>query len=132
MSILPINQLQLAVDMFSLPTVPVTDTGYEHLDGRDVQSILSNRTIVAAIDPSSMKQLEKIFGGDVADGDIVIYTRMELFILDETDALGPEGRKQSFVEYSGKQYRILNYADWEVQCGVRVYQGRLHVAQDII
>ena len=132
MSVLPLNQLQMALSFFTLYGVPVVDMGYENVDGQDVQIVIANRTFDGAIDPNNMKELEKIFGGDVSNGDILIITEDTLFLLDQTDAIAPADRKQSFVTYSGLVYRVMNYADWGQQAGVRVYQGRRHVKQNFI
>lgn len=131
MSILPISgPIQLALSMFTLSGVPVIDTEYNKVGGIDKQTILANRTIDAAIDPASMQQLQKIFGGNVSDGDLAIYTEDELFIFDIYPTTG--SRKQSFIIYSGLNYRIMDHANWIDQAGVRVYQGRRHVKQDVV
>ena len=64
--------------------------------------------------------------GSAVHAATVTVTEDELFIADQSDT----DRKQSFITYSGTNYRVMNFADWLDQAGVRVYQGRRHVKQD--
>lgn len=128
MSILPLFGPKLALGFYS-SSYAVTDYEYETTDGEDSRVAYGSRTsFVAAIDPSNSRRLEMIFGGNVSDGDIGIYTEAELYIADiYTPGTSP---KQSFVTYQGFIYRVVEVADWMGQAGVRVYLGRRHVAQD--
>lgn len=131
MSVLPLSgPLQLALSYFTLDNVPVQDVEYVKVSGQETLTDVTPRTITVAIDPSNMKELEILFGpGNVSEGDLLIYTVEELYITDIYQ-LG-EAKRQSFLMYSGFSYRILAYQDWIQQAGVRVYQGRRHVRQQI-
>ncbi len=128
MSLLPLPGLTQALAYFTLYGVPVRDVQYVHFIGEDKEIDLEDRTISAAIDPSNMKQLEILFGpGNVSAGDILIYTKYVLFIID---IFGPDDvRRQSYLTYSGSSYRIMHYQDWMQQAGVNVYLGRQHIEQ---
>lgn len=129
MSVLPISgHIQLGLSLFTVPRVPVTDKKYTATGGVDVESVKRKRTVDAAIDMSGAKELEKIFGGDVSNGDIAIYTKDRLYISDEFQAT--EDRVQSFLTYKGLTYRIMAEQNWLDQTGTYVYQGRRHVAQN--
>lgn len=127
MSILPLTGMAATViGMFSI-SLPVVDTGYTNVRGEDKQTVLGARSINAAVDASSRKQLEQIFGqGAVSDGDIGIYTMGILYMIDKGDT------RQSFVDYNGMQYRICADNDWRTQAGCKVYLGRRHVKQDLV
>jgi hypothetical protein len=114
------------IGMFSL-TLPVYDVSYINVNGEDILQPGASRTIDAAIDASSRKQLEQIFGqGAVSDGDIGIYTMGTLYQADH----GQTG--QSFVKYNGVQYKIVADNDWTGQAGCRVYLGRRHIVPELI
>ena len=128
MSILPLIGPKIALGFYS-SSYTVADYEYQKADGEDSRVAYGSRTsFVAAIDPTRSRQLEMIFGGNVSDGDIGIYTETELYIADiYTPGTNP---KQSFVTYGGFVYRVVEVADWTGQAGVRVYLGRRHVTQD--
>lgn len=124
MSILPLSGFfQLGLSFYTIKVV-VEDLVYTKQGGQDVPQTPSKRTIDAAIDPGSSRQLEKLFGGGVSDGDIGIYTAAQLFIRDEGDT------KQSFVQYGGFSYAVTKEGDWTQQAGMRVYLGNRHVKQN--
>jgi len=112
----------MGLGFFSLP-VPVTDTEYSAVSGEDQKLVTGSRNIQAAVDLGSSKQLEQIFGGSVAAGDIGIYTAEKLYVQDRGE------KKQSFVTSNGMQYRVVDEADWTAQAGVRVYLARRHISQ---
>lgn len=130
MSILPLTGLIGIGLSFYLIPVSIVDTQYTNVDGNDVQSIVESRTIQAAVDPSNSRQLENIFGGNVSDGDIGIYTQDTLYIDDQYDT-GSRG-KQSYITFQNFKYRVVNVADWAAQAGMKVYLAKRHVKQDIV
>lgn len=115
---------------FFLLDVNVTDTSYTATSGHDVQAVSKTRTIKAAVDPSNSKRLQNIFGGNVADGSIGIFTSDFLYI-DDMYTSGSRSL-QSYVEYDGMTYRVMQKGSWTLQAGIRVYLAERHVAQDII
>ena len=128
MSILPLIGPKIALGFYSAPYT-VADYQYQTADGEDSRVAYGSRTsFVAVIDPTRSRQLEMIFGGNVSDGDIGIYTEATLYIADiYTPGTKP---KQSFVTYGSFVYRVVEEADWSGQAGVKVYLGRRHVTQD--
>lgn len=130
MSLLPLNlPIGLALSFYQLE-VAVKDALYTTTDGEDKQAYFEARFIQACIDPGGGQRLEQMFGGSVSDGDIAIFTQETLFMVDMYD----EGaqQKQSFVLYSGLNYRVAELSDWTPQAGVNVYLGKRHVRQDVI
>lgn len=131
MSVLPLSEpLQLALSYFTLNDIPIQDVEYVKVSGIDEEQDAGMRGITAAIDPSNMKQLEILFGvGNVSNGDLLIYTKEELFISD----IFPLGgvKKQSFLTYSDTSYRIMAHQDWTEQAGVHIYQGSRHIQQQV-
>jgi len=117
-----VDHVRTALSFFEIEVV-VKDYLFETVDGEDKQTLLGSRTIDAAVDASNSRQLEKIFGGSVSDGDIGIYTSSTLHIQDQGET------KQSDVVYGGRNYRVSNEADWTQQAGVRVYLAKRHVRQ---
>lgn len=119
------EMIKMALAFYSLPIV-VHDVTFSTVAGQDTPSapVLRVPQVRGAVDPSNSKQLEKLFGGSVADGDIGIYTEDILYVQDQGET------KQSYVTYSGRSYRVMNEADWAQQAGVRVYLGRRHVEQN--
>ena len=122
--------IQMAIEMFSLELL-VRDMEYVKISGEDKRQLSESRTIIGAVDPSRSKTMEKIFGESVGDGDIGIYTTATLYIDDEysLDDSNPN-RLQSFVFYSGSNYRVAQSADWQGHTGTWVYLCKRHVAQD--
>lgn len=100
----------------------VKDITYTTTNGQDSASPMTRRYIDAAIDPSGGRRLEEIFGGMVTDGDIGIYTHDELYFVDQFGE--GEVRKQTFIDYQGFRYRIVQVQDWRIQAGVFVYLAR--------
>lgn len=100
----------------------VKDITYTTTNGQDVTSPMTSRYINAAIDPSGGRRLEEIFGGMVTDGDIGIYTHDKLYFVDQFGE--GEVRKQTFIDYQGYRYRVVQVQDWELQAGVFVYLAR--------
>lgn len=124
MTILPLtNLIQMALS-FYLISLSIEDVIYATIDGEDIPGAPVARNIEAAVDPSNNRQLERIFGGSVSDGDIGIYTAETLYVQDQG------GLTQSYATYQGQVYRIVQEADWIQQAGVYVYLGRRHVTQD--
>lgn len=133
MSILSLaGYLQPALDLLTLNGISVQDVEYLKVDGIEEAYDAGIRTIAAAIDPSNMKQLEILFGqGNVSVGDLLIYTKeVELYILDQFNS--GVLKRQSYLTYSDTSYRIMAYQDWTLQAGIRVYQGRRHVQQQVL
>ena len=127
MSLLPLSGvIGVGIGFFYI-TIPVQDIVYSESGGIDGQSGPASRSIQGAIDPSNARKLDYIFGGNVSDGDILIYTNAPLYIDDQ---YAPDStRKQSFIVYSGFNYRVSNVADWTGQLGQYVYLAKRHVAQ---
>ena len=122
--------LKMAISFFHIP-VFVTDTEYVHDEatGQDVRQITDTRIIQAGLDPTRSKELERIFGGSIGDGDIGIYCDSDTLYMD--DAYNNGGtRTQSFVQYQGEIYRVTNDADWTPQADIRVYLAKRHLDQD--
>jgi len=111
--------------MFSVPIL-VQDVIYTESGGTDNPGAPDSRTVQGAVDPSNARKMEYLFGGSVSDGDILIYTTGALYI-DDMYTSGA-ARQQSFVTYSGFQYRVANVADWTQQAGMFVYLAKRHVA----
>ena len=127
MSILPLSAgIGLALGMISVST-PVQDVIYTASGGIDSQGTPTARTIQAVIDPANTRKMAYLFGGSVADSDILIYTAATLY-MDDMYAPG-DTRRQSFVTYSGINHRVKNIADWAAQAGMFVYLAERHVAQ---
>lgn len=116
---------QLAIAMYSVP-VEVADYSYLPVRGIDTRTLDGERTIEAAVELGA-RRLEQIFGGTVADGDIGLYTSVELYypIPENND------RRQSFVRYKGFMYRIVDQTDYTDQTGTFIYRGTRHVEQDL-
>jgi len=120
--------IKLGISFYHIP-VTVVDTEYTTTSGIDTRSIIETRTIQMAIDPTRSKELERIFGGSVGDGDIGIYCDTDTLFIDDLYDTGGT-RKQSFVLYQGNHYRVVQDADWTLQADVRVYLAKRHVDQD--
>ena len=120
--------IKIAIQFFHIPVV-VYDTKYTTIDGQDIRSIVATRTIQAALDPANSKQLERIFGGSVGDGDIGIYCDADTLYMDDAYNSGGRGM-QSFLEYQGSKYRVAQDANWTPQADVRVYLAKRHYDQD--
>ncbi len=130
MSLLPLTHcFNLALGFFLVP-IAVRDVAYSAANGQDAPGDPVSRTVMAALDPSNQKQLEFIFGGNVAAGSVGIYTRETLHI-DDMYAAGEE-RMQSFVLDGGVTYRVVRVSDWTRQTGFYVYLGERHVAPDVV
>jgi hypothetical protein len=129
MSIIPLTSFaRTALSFYSFPLI-VKDATMTTVDGQDKQAITS-RSLVGCIDPSGGKRMEQIFGGSVSEGDIMIITEAELYIDDEY-VVGSRG-KQSFLEYGGLVYRVVEASNWMIQAGVTVYRAARHVKQDVL
>jgi len=127
MSILPLDIAALALDFFTTGYA-ITDYVYTTVDGEDRKAVNAVRADVAlAIDPSGSKELERIFGGSVSDGDLLVVSREVLYMSDMY--VTGETRKQSVFTYSGVPYFISGIADWNAQVGVRVYRASRYVNQ---
>lgn len=122
--------IQAGLSMYSSDTV-VKDTTETTEDGVDTQTLYETRTIQAAIDPTGGRRLEQIFGGGVSAGDIGIYTSEELYVGDMYDADEEGLRLQSFVEYQGFRYKVVDVSNWKERAGIQVFLGRRHVAQNV-
>lgn len=122
--------LKLGISFYHIP-VTVYDTQYvkDETTGIDEREIVETRTINAAVDPSRSKDLERIFGGSIGDGDIGIYCDSDTLYLDDAYDDGGRGM-QSFVLYQGYRYRVAQEADWTPQADVRVYLAKRHLDQD--
>jgi hypothetical protein len=136
MSILPLTiHASIAIGMLSI-SVPVIDTQYETVGGVDIQVPVGNRTIEAAVDASTRRTLELIFGGSVSDGDIGIWPLNSndiLYWIDNFEAqpfVDDDLRKQSFIMYGGNEYRVTGASDFTPQAGHKVYLAKKHVRQD--
>ena len=106
MSFLPLSGcLGLALGFFQVP-IRVEDIVMTTSDGQDNQASYAARTIQGAIDPTNRKQLEIIFGGDVPNGSIGIYTNEILYFDD-----------------------MYQPGDWTQQTGFYVYLAEYHVQQ---
>jgi len=122
--------LKLAISFFYIPVV-VYDTGYvtDPETGVDIRTIIATRVIQAGVDPSRSKDLERIFGGSIGDGDIGVYCDTATLYID--DAYNQGGtRRQSFILYQGNMFRAMQDADWTPQADVRVYLAKRHLDQD--
>lgn len=129
MNILPLTAYaQLGMSFFLLE-VDVVDAVLTTIAGEDRQSVVT-RKINGCVDPTGGKRLEAIFGGNVSDGDIMIISEDVLFI-DDMYAAGNRS-PQSFVAYSGINYRVMEQSDFALQAGVYAYRASRHVAQDLI
>lgn len=127
MSFLPLSGcLGLALGFFQVP-IRVEDIVMTTSDGQDNQASYAARTIQGAIDPTNRKQLEIIFGGDVPNGSIGIYTN-EILYFDDMYQPG-DLRMQSFIAFQDATYRIIRKADWTQQTGFYVYLAEYHVQQ---
>ena len=80
-------------------------------------------------DPTNTRKMEYIFGGNVSEGDLLLYTSELLYVDDMYDPNSGLPRKQSFVTYSATQYRVSDFRDWRTQAGVYVYLCKRHIAQ---
>jgi len=121
-----IDVVQLAIDMFKVP-ITVTDYVYSTSNGEDIKTLSATRSIEAAVDPSRSKEMERIFGGSMAAGDIGVYTTETLYIDDEYQAGAI--RKQSFVTYQSIVYRVSDSQNWQPQAGLYVYLCKRYKAQ---
>jgi len=127
MSILPLNAATLCLGLFE-QTLTVADYSYITENGIDKKQLYGSRvSIKAAVDASGNQQLIRIFGGAVSDGDIGIYTKEILYILDEFTNL--TDRKNTIITYSGLLYSIKQKADWSEQAGAYVYLAGRYVDQ---
>jgi hypothetical protein len=141
----------LAISFYEID-VNVSDYQYVTQDGEDKRVLFQERTIKAAVDPSRSKQMERIFGGSIGNGDIGVYTLDTLYIYDSTNInefvgmnfnfgndnllfaenesgdIGPTG--QSYVYYQGLIYRVSEVAQWGPQINARVYLCKRHMKQD--
>ena len=124
------HAIKLAIQFYHIP-VSVVDTQYvkNEITGMDTREIVATRTIDAALDPTRSKQLERIFGGSVGDGDVGVYCDGDILYIDDAYDAGGRG-KQSFVQYQGNPYRVAQDADWTPQADVRVYLAKRHYSQD--
>lgn len=75
---------RLAVSFYELD-LPVIDFQYIIFEGEEKREHFQDRTIKAAIDPSNSKEMERVFGGSISQGDIGIYTTETLYIADAYD-----------------------------------------------
>lgn len=129
LSILPLSGfLMEALSYFTMNGVEIRDVDYIKVSGVDTKQPPVLRSITAAIDPTNMKDLEIIFGvGNVSQGDLLVYTTEDLYILD---IFGIGDRKvQSFLFYLGNEYRVMACQDWTLQSGTKIYQARRHIEQ---
>jgi len=123
--------IKSAIKMLSIPVL-VTDTSYTtNTTGEDVQTLLANRTIKAAVDASNSRELQNMFGGNVSDGSIGIFTTATLYI-DDIYSTAATRSKQSFVEYEGFKYRVTKAAPWKKQAGFTAYLAERHITQDVV
>lgn len=122
--------LKLAISFYHIP-VTIIDTEYikDEVTGSDEREIVETRIINAAIDPTRSKDLERIFGGSLGDGDIGIFCDSDILYIDDAFDSGGQ-RKQSFVSYQSNKYRVAQDADWTPQGDVRVYLAKRHYDQD--
>ena len=123
MGILPLTEIGLLALSFYLVDVLVNDITYSKVDGQDIAGAPVARTIQAAVDPSNKEKLEFLFGGNVADGSVGIYTDAVLYMQDQGDVT------QSYVQSGGKEYRVADKADWTQQMGFYVYLAERHIPQ---
>ena len=125
MSILPLDQIGLLALSFFLVDTVVNDIIYtkDEDSGQDIAGAPVSRTIQAAVDPANKEKLQFIFGGNIGDGSVGIYTSEVLYMQDQGDAA------QSYVQDGGKEYRITQKADWTHQMGFFVYLAERHIQQ---
>jgi hypothetical protein len=123
--ILPLSGFGLLALSFFLVDTVVNDVLYtkDEVNGIDVISEPTPRTIQAAVDPANKEKLENIFGGNIGDGSIGIYTQEVLYMQDQGDV------NQSYVIDGGKEYRVKARADWTLQMGFYVYLAERHIPQ---
>ena len=127
MSLLPLSGV-IGVGLgFYQISIPVQDVVYTASGGVDGQSSPASRSIQGAIDPSGARKLAYLFGGNVSDGDILIYTTAPLYIDDQYAQ--DSTRTQSFITYDGFQYRVSELSNWSGQLGQQVFRASRHVAQ---
>ena len=123
MSILPLDTLGLLALSFFLVDTVVADVSYTKNEdsGQDIVGEPVTRTIQAAIDPANKEKLQFIFGGNIGDGSVGVYTEEDLYMQDQGDAF------QSYITDGGKEYRIIQKADWRRQMGFFVYLAERHI-----
>lgn len=123
--------ISMALGFFLIP-VDIIDTEWVKNEetGQDVQQYGEPRCLRVAVEPSSSKTMEMIFGGSVEDGDIGIWTS-ECLYMEETYEDG-ERKRQSFVDYEGHKYRISKIGQWRPQAGIQVYLAKMHTKQELI
>lgn len=124
MSILPLTAASIGVEMFSMP-VAVRDVIFDTVTGEDVESLLENRTVKAAVDARD-KKVQFLFGRITSNGSIAIFTHDTLFVMDEYP---PSTRNQSYITYNGFIYKVTAIKNWQIQAGVRIYLAERHSQQ---
>lgn len=124
------SMFRLAIGYYARP-VTIQDTTYSATDGEDVQVVSgSARTVYAAVDSSSRQTMEYLFGGDVSDGDVLLYvpSTESIYIAD----LYTNGtRKQSYLTDGGTVYRVAGKSDVANPAGYYVYLCKRHVKQGV-
>lgn len=110
--------------------ISVSDTRYTATSGQDMQAITDTRIIKGAVDASNSTQLQNLFGGNVSDGSIGIYTN-DILHIDDQYVINNRNM-QSFITYGVYIYRVTQVASWDGQASARVYLAERHVTQDLI
>jgi hypothetical protein len=123
---------RMAIGFYST-SITIQDTVYTVSSGEDVQALSgSARTVYGAVDSSSRQTMEFLFGGDVSDGDVMVYvSSADAIYIADMYASGAT-RKQSFMLDGGVYYRIASKADWSGICGFNVYLAKRHVKQGVL
>ena len=125
------SYIKLALSFFEL-SLSIRDVEYITVEGEDTKTLVEERTIQAAVDPSRSREMERIFSGSISDGDVGVYTTEILYIDDVHDSTDSSGQRlQSFLTYQGHMYRVSNHSDWVPQAGMNVYLCKRYFAQDI-
>ena len=130
MSFLPFDFAgDIALSYLATPDgLQITDVRYDKQDYQDVQVVIGTRVIEAMIDKSGGRNVERIFGGSVSDGDILIITKETLFISDSYNQ--GQDQKQSFFQFYNFSYRVVGVDWWEKQMGLKVYHCKHHQVQE--
>ena len=125
------SYIKLVLSFFEL-SLSIRDVEYITVEGEDTKTLVQERTIQAAIDPSRSREMERIFSGSISDGDVGVYTAETLYIDDvhDIEVLEME-RTQSFLTYQGHMYRVSNHSDWTPQAGINVYLCKRYLSQDV-
>ena len=124
--IIPIaGPLQLAVSFYEVD-LSVRDVQYVTTDGQDIWTELAIRTIKAAVDPSNARAIERVFGGAVSTGSMMVITKEILYTGDMAGEVYPN-QKQSYITWAGIEYRINEKAGWQELAGLSTYLASRHV-----